>query len=59
MTAAMFVPVLGVPACYRIGTISADPVCPLSCVLMIPAMAAAMFCRLDVYATHRRATATS
>jgi hypothetical protein len=51
MTAAMFVPVLGVLACYWAGAISADPVCPLSCVLMIPAMAAAMLFRLDVYTT--------
>ena len=39
MTAAMFVPVAGVLACYRAGAITADPICPLSCVLMIPAMA--------------------
>jgi hypothetical protein len=57
MIAAMFVPVLGVLACYRSGAITADPVCPLSCVLMIPAMAAAMLFRLDVYATHGRGVA--
>jgi len=51
MTAAMFVPVLGVLACYWAGAITAGPVCPLSCVLMIPAMAAAMLFRLDVYTT--------
>lgn len=51
MTAAMFVPVLGVLACYWLGAISADPVCPLSCVLMIPAMAGAMLFRPDVYTT--------
>jgi hypothetical protein len=51
MTAAMFVPVLGVLACYWVGVITADSVCPLSCVLMIPAMAAAMLFRLDVYTT--------
>jgi hypothetical protein len=51
MTAAMFVPVLGVLACYWAGAITADPVSPLSCVLMIPAMAAAMLVRLDVYTT--------
>ena len=51
MTAAMFVPVLGVLACYWAGAITADPVCPLSCVLMIPAMAAAMLFRLDLYTT--------
>jgi hypothetical protein len=54
MTAAMFVPVLGVLACYRVGAIGADPVCPLACVAMIPAMAAAMCFRLDLYtAPHR------
>lgn len=58
MTAAMFVPVLGVLACYWTGAISADPICPLSCVLMIPAMAAAMVFRLDVYTTHRRVAAS-
>jgi hypothetical protein len=51
MTAAMLVPVLGVLACYWAGAITADPICPLSCVLMIPAMAAAMLVRLDVYTT--------
>jgi len=49
MTAAMFVPAVGVLACYRAGAIPADPVCPIACALMIPAMAGAMFCRLDVY----------
>jgi hypothetical protein len=42
MTAAMFVPVLAVLTCYWAGAITADPVCPLSCLLMIPAMATAM-----------------
>jgi hypothetical protein len=56
MTAAMFVPVLGVLGCYWAGAITADPVCPLSCVLMIPAMAAAMILRRDVYtAAHAHA----
>ena len=49
MTAAMFVPVLGVLACYWAGVATADSVCPLSCALMIPAMAGAMLIRLDVY----------
>ena len=57
MTAAMFVPVLGVLACYWAGAITADPVCPLSCVLMIPAMAAAMLFRLDRYTTRHAHTA--
>jgi hypothetical protein len=52
MTAAMFVPILGVLTCYWAGAITADPVCPLSCVLMIPAMAAAMLFQLDVYTRH-------
>ena len=55
MTAAMFVPVVGVLACYWAGAIPADPVCPLSCVLMIPAMAGAMLFRLDVYTSHSHA----
>jgi hypothetical protein len=38
MTAAMYVPVLAVLAYYSAGAITADPVCPLSCMLMIPAM---------------------
>jgi len=49
MTEAMFVPVAGVLACYRAGVITADSICPLSCVLMIPAMAAGMWFRRDVY----------
>ena len=49
MTAAMFVPVLGVLVCYWMGAITADSVCPLSCALMIPAMAAAMLFRLGLY----------
>lgn len=52
MTAAMFVPIAGVLACYRLGAVTADPVCPLSCVLMIPAMAVAMLFRLDAYTGH-------
>lgn len=55
MTAAMFVPVLGVLVAYRAGAITADPVCPLSCVLMIPAMGAAMLFRLDAYTTRQGA----
>jgi hypothetical protein len=49
MSASMIVPVVGVLALYWAGAISADPVCPFSCMLMIPAMAAAMLFRLDVY----------
>jgi hypothetical protein len=58
MTAAMLVPVVGVLACYWVGVISADPVCPLSCVLMIPAMAVAMVFRVDIYTAHRGAAAS-
>jgi hypothetical protein len=43
--------VLGVLACYWAGAISAETVCPLSCALMIPSMAAAMLFRLDAYTT--------
>lgn len=50
MTAAMVVPVLAVFALYWSGAITADPICPLSCALMIPAMAAAMLFRRDAYA---------
>jgi hypothetical protein len=55
MTAAMGVPVLAVLGCYWMGAVTTDSVCPLSCVLMIPAMAAAMLFRLDVYTAHTRA----
>jgi hypothetical protein len=51
MTASMFVTVLAVLGCYSAGAITADQVCPLSCVLMIPAMAVAMLFRPDVYTT--------
>jgi len=53
MTAAMVVPVVVVLTCYWVGAIPADPVCPLSCVLMIPAMAAAMLLRRDRYSGPR------
>jgi hypothetical protein len=58
MTAAMFVPVVGVLACYWAGAITADPICPLSCVLMIPAMGVAMLFRIDLYTTHGRTAAS-
>jgi hypothetical protein len=57
MTAAMSVPIIGVLACYWAGAVTADSVCPLSCALMIPAMAVAMLFRLDVYSTHTRTAA--
>jgi hypothetical protein len=53
MTWAMVVPVLGVLGCYWTGVIASDPVCPLSCVLMIPAMAAAMLLRYHAYTVSR------
>ena len=59
MMAAMLVPVLGVLVCYWANAVTADSVCPVSCVLMIPAMAGAMCLRLDLYTTHTRAVATS
>jgi hypothetical protein len=59
MTAAMFAPALGVLACYWANAVTANSVCPLSCVLMIPAMAAAMCFRLDLYTAHNRTVATS
>lgn len=48
MTAAMFVPVVAVLACYWAGAVTAGAVCPLSRALMIPATAAAMLVRLDI-----------
>lgn len=49
MTGAMFIPVVVVIACHWAGAVSANAVCPVACSLMIPAMAAAMLLRLDVY----------
>jgi hypothetical protein len=49
MTGAMFVPVVAVLAAHWGGSVSANSVCPLSCVLMIPAMAVAMLARRDAY----------
>jgi hypothetical protein len=45
----MLVPVLIVLACYWTDALTASSICPLSCVLMLPAMAAAMVFRLGVY----------
>ena len=49
MSAAMAVPAVVVLACYWLGGISAEPICPLMCMGMIPAMAVAMLFRLDEY----------
>jgi flagellar biosynthetic protein FliP len=51
MTAAMFVPAFALIACYWLGAVSADAVCPMACALMIPAMAVAMVFRIDEYTT--------
>jgi hypothetical protein len=51
MTASMVVATLVVLVFYWAGAIPADPVCPFSCMLMIPAMALTMLFRLDVYST--------
>lgn len=53
MTGAMFVPVFVVISCYWVGALSASSVCPVACTLMLPAMAAAMLVRLDVYTGRR------
>jgi len=52
MTAAMFVPAFALIACYWLGAVSADAVCPMACALMIPAMAVAMLFRIQEYTTH-------
>jgi hypothetical protein len=54
--AAMFVPVFLLIACYWAGAVSADSVCPIACMLMIPAMAGAMLVRLDHYTNGRAHT---
>jgi hypothetical protein len=54
MTGAMLVPVLGMLGCYWAGAVTATSVCPISCALMVPAMAGAMWFRRDHYATHQR-----
>ena len=51
MTAAMFVPAVALIAGYWLGAVSADAMCPVACVLMIPAMGVAMFFRLYEYTT--------
>lgn len=54
MTAAMFVPVAVLIPCYWLGAVSAEPLCPLACAAMIPAMAVAMLFRRDEYTTHAK-----
>jgi hypothetical protein len=53
MSAAMFVPVLALVACYWLRAVPADSICPLACASMIPAMIVAMLYRLDDYTGHR------
>lgn len=50
MTVAMLAPVPVVLAFHWAGALAADPICPLSCAAMIPAMAAAMLFRRGAYA---------
>jgi hypothetical protein len=49
MTAAMIVPVAVIVPCYWLGAVSAEPMCPIACAAMIPAMAVAMLFRRDEY----------
>jgi hypothetical protein len=49
MSVAMFVPAVGLIACYWLGGVSAEPMCPLACAAMIPSMVVAMLLRLDAY----------
>jgi flagellar biosynthetic protein FliP len=58
MSGAMFVPPFALVVCYWLGGVSAEPMCPLACGAMIPAMAVAMLFRLDDYAG-TRAVATA
>lgn len=57
MTGAMLAPVPVVLVCYRAGAMTANPICPVSCMLMIPAMAVAMLLRPDVYTRHHPSAA--
>ncbi|HET7855738.1 MAG TPA: hypothetical protein VFL41_04715 [Gaiellaceae bacterium] len=52
MSAAMFVPVVGLIACYRVDAVAAGSICPIACTAMIPAMLVAMLVRLDDYTSH-------
>jgi hypothetical protein len=52
MSGAMFVPAFALIACYWLGGVSAEPMCPLACGAMVPAMAVAMLFRLDQYTGH-------
>ena len=50
MVTAMALPYAVFILCYWVGGLSAASICPLSCALMLPAMAAAMLYRVDEYA---------
>jgi hypothetical protein len=52
MSVAMAVPAVIALTCYWLGALPAEPLCPVMCVGMIPAMAIAMFFRLDQYTRH-------
>jgi hypothetical protein len=53
MTGAMLVPVLGMLASYWAGAVTAASVCTVSCALMVPAMAAAMWFGRGRYSSPR------
>jgi hypothetical protein len=57
MTVAMFVPVAIIIPCYWLSAMSAEPMCPIACAAMIPAMAVAMLFRRDEYTTHVKVVA--
>lgn len=52
MSAAMFVPVVALIACYRMDAVAAGSICPIACSAMIPAMVVAMLFRLEDYTSH-------
>jgi flagellar biosynthetic protein FliP len=53
MTAAMFVPAIGLIACYWLHAVAADAICPIACATMIPAMVVAMLYRRGEYTCRR------
>jgi hypothetical protein len=55
MAGAMFVPPFALMACYWLGGLSSEPLCPLACAAMIPTMVVVMLFRLDEYTGHTAA----
>jgi hypothetical protein len=53
MAAAMFIPAFTLLLLFWLGAVSAEVVLPAQMALMIPAMVAVMFYRLDDYTGHR------